>query len=115
MNHSDDRALALLRIGSGLPDAVFRDGQADAIRPVVEGRDRLLREELVGEFRVAVFAVEVHGEGLLRLQERVEAEEAEARTDLERGVGGRGAELDGSRHITAFQDIAVDAIDRIEE
>ena len=42
MNHSDDRALALLRIGSGLPDAVFRDGQADAIRQVVEGRDRLL-------------------------------------------------------------------------
>ena len=42
MNHSDDRALALLRIGSGLSDAGFRDGQADAIRQVVEGRDRLL-------------------------------------------------------------------------
>ena len=43
-----DRALALLRIGSGLPDAVFREGQQDAIRHVVEGRDRLLVVQKTG-------------------------------------------------------------------
>lgn len=42
------RALALLRLGSGLPDAEFRDGQEDAIRHVVERRGRLLVVQKTG-------------------------------------------------------------------
>jgi len=36
------RALSLLRIGAGQPEATFRDGQEAAIRHVVEGHGRLL-------------------------------------------------------------------------
>lgn len=43
-----DRALELLRRGSGLADAVFREGQAEAIRHVVEGRGRLLVVQKTG-------------------------------------------------------------------
>ena len=42
------RALQLLRIGSGHPEAVFRDGQEEAIRHVVEGRGRLLVVQKTG-------------------------------------------------------------------
>jgi ATP-dependent DNA helicase RecQ len=42
------RALELLRLGSGRADAVFRDGQEDAIRHVVEGRGRLLVVQKTG-------------------------------------------------------------------
>ena len=42
------RALELLRIGSGRPDATFRDGQEEAIRHVVEGRGRLLVVQKTG-------------------------------------------------------------------
>jgi ATP-dependent DNA helicase RecQ len=42
------RALALLRIGSGRPNAVFRDGQEKAIRHIVEGRGRLLVVQKTG-------------------------------------------------------------------
>ena len=42
------RALQLLRQGTGIPDAVFRPGQEDAIRHVVEGRGRLLVVEKTG-------------------------------------------------------------------
>jgi ATP-dependent DNA helicase RecQ len=42
------RALELLRIGSGRPDAAFRDGQEEAIRHIVEGRGRLLVVQKTG-------------------------------------------------------------------
>jgi ATP-dependent DNA helicase RecQ len=43
-----DRATELLRLGSGLPNASFREGQEDAIRHVVEGRGRLLVVQKTG-------------------------------------------------------------------
>jgi ATP-dependent DNA helicase RecQ len=42
------RALELLKLGSGLPDASFRAGQEEAIRHVVEGRSRLLVVQKTG-------------------------------------------------------------------
>ena len=48
MRYDSDRALELLRIGSGLPDATFRDGQDEAIRRIVEGRSRLLVVQKTG-------------------------------------------------------------------
>jgi ATP-dependent DNA helicase RecQ len=36
MTYNATRALDLLRLGSGLPDASFRDGQEEAIRHIVE-------------------------------------------------------------------------------
>jgi ATP-dependent DNA helicase RecQ len=42
------RALALLRSGSGRPDACFRDGQEKAIHHIVEGRGRLLVVQRTG-------------------------------------------------------------------
>ncbi|MDP2362096.1 MAG: RecQ family ATP-dependent DNA helicase [bacterium] len=48
MNYSPARALELLRIGSGIPAASFREGQEDAIRHVVEGRGRLLVVQKTG-------------------------------------------------------------------
>ena len=42
------RALVLLRAGTGQPDAVFREGQEDAIRNVVQGRGRLLVVQKTG-------------------------------------------------------------------
>jgi ATP-dependent DNA helicase RecQ len=48
MSYDPARALALLRLGTGQPAAVFRDGQEDAIRRVVEGRGRLLLVQRTG-------------------------------------------------------------------
>jgi ATP-dependent DNA helicase RecQ len=48
MSFDPERALDLLRKGSGYPSAVFRDGQEDAIRHVVEGRGRLLVVQKTG-------------------------------------------------------------------
>ena len=48
MAYSAKRALKLLRIGSLCADAIFRDGQEDAIRYVVEGRGRLLVVQRTG-------------------------------------------------------------------
>ncbi len=42
MSYNPHRALELLRQGTGRPDAVFREGQEEAIRHVVDGRGRLL-------------------------------------------------------------------------
>lgn len=42
------RALEFLRIGSGRPDAAFREGQKEAIEHVVEGRGRLLLVQKTG-------------------------------------------------------------------
>ena len=48
MTYDPQRALELLRIGSGRQDARFREGQEDAIRYVVEGRGRLLVVQKTG-------------------------------------------------------------------
>jgi ATP-dependent DNA helicase RecQ len=43
-----ERALELLRVGSGFPDAQFREGQKEAIRHIVDGRGRLLVVQKTG-------------------------------------------------------------------
>ena len=48
MDFDPRRALVLLRAGTGQLDAVFREGQEDAIRYVVEGRGRLLVVQRTG-------------------------------------------------------------------
>ena len=48
MRYHPQRALALLREGSGRADAQFREGQEDAIRHVVEGGGRLLVVQKTG-------------------------------------------------------------------
>lgn len=48
VHFQNTRALQLLRAGSGIPDAKFRDNQDDAIRHVVEGRGRLLVVQRTG-------------------------------------------------------------------
>jgi ATP-dependent DNA helicase RecQ len=48
VNFDPKSALQLLRTGSGRPDAVFRDGQSEAIEHVVEGRGRLLVVQKTG-------------------------------------------------------------------
>jgi len=48
LHGGSQRALELLRIGSGRADATFRDGQEDAIRHIVEGKGRLLVVQKTG-------------------------------------------------------------------
>ena len=48
MSYNPHRALELLRQGTGQPDAVFREGQEEAIRHVVDGRGRLLVVQKTG-------------------------------------------------------------------
>lgn len=48
MVYNSERAVELLRIGSGRADATFRDGQEDAIRHIVEGKGRLLVVQKTG-------------------------------------------------------------------
>ena len=48
MTYNAARSLSLLRLGSGLPDATFRDGQEEAIRHIVNGRGRLLVVQKTG-------------------------------------------------------------------
>ena len=48
MTYNARRALEFLRLGSGQPNAGFRDGQEEAIRHVVEGRGRLLVVQKTG-------------------------------------------------------------------
>jgi len=48
MPYNSSRALQLLRLGSGLQNATFRDGQEEAIRHIVEGRGRLLIVQRTG-------------------------------------------------------------------
>ena len=46
--YNEGRAAELLRLGSGLTDARFREGQEEAIRYIVEGRGRLLVVQRTG-------------------------------------------------------------------
>jgi len=48
MNYNALRALELLRTGSGIASASFREGQGDAIRHIVEGQGRLLVVQKTG-------------------------------------------------------------------
>ena len=48
MAYDPQRALTLLRLGSGWLDAAFRENQEDAIRHLVEGRGRLLVVQKTG-------------------------------------------------------------------
>ncbi len=48
MTYSPELAAALLRSGSGVPNAVFRDGQEAAIRSVVDGPCRSLVVQKTG-------------------------------------------------------------------
>src|SRR5262245_31364434 len=48
MSYNSTRALGLLRAGSGLPNALFREGQEEAISHIVEGRGRLLVVQKTG-------------------------------------------------------------------
>ncbi len=48
MRYDGKRALDLLRMGSGIPDAQFREGQEEAIKHVVEGRGNLLVVQKTG-------------------------------------------------------------------
>jgi len=57
MKYDARRAEELLRLGSGLPDAVFREGQEEAIRHVVEGRGRLLIVQRTGWGKSFVYFV----------------------------------------------------------
>ena len=42
MTFNKNRAIELLKLGSGLSNVYFREGQEEAIRHVVEGHGRLL-------------------------------------------------------------------------
>ena len=48
MTFDTNRAIELLQLGSGIPNADFRAGQEEAIRHVVEGRGRLLVVQKTG-------------------------------------------------------------------
>ncbi|MCC7491179.1 MAG: RecQ family ATP-dependent DNA helicase [Fimbriimonadaceae bacterium] len=48
MEYSAHRALELLRLGSGIPDAVFREGQEQAIQQVIGGSHRWLVVQRTG-------------------------------------------------------------------
>ncbi|MBC7314846.1 MAG: DEAD/DEAH box helicase [Chloroflexi bacterium] len=48
MTYNAQRALALLRLGTGQPDARFREDQEESIRHIVEGRGRLLLVQKTG-------------------------------------------------------------------
>lgn len=48
MKYEAPRAVELLRLGTGLAEAAFRQGQEGAVRHVVEGRGRLLVVQRTG-------------------------------------------------------------------
>lgn len=59
MTYDAQRALELLRAGSGQPDAAFREGQEEAIRHVVEGRGRLLVVQKTGWGKSFVYFIAI--------------------------------------------------------
>jgi ATP-dependent DNA helicase RecQ len=54
-----ERALELLRTGSGIDNANFRDSQEEAIRHVVEGRGRLLVVQRTGWGKSFVYFIAI--------------------------------------------------------
>ena len=48
MTYDLQRALQFLRLGTGHPDATFREGQEEAVRHAVEGQGRLLLVQKTG-------------------------------------------------------------------
>jgi ATP-dependent DNA helicase RecQ len=67
MTYDNLRALQLLRVGTGRPDARFRDGQEAAIEHVVEGRGRLLVVQKTGwgkSFVYFIAATLLRGSGM---------------------------------------------------
>ena len=63
MHYNEGRALELLRVGSGITDAQFREGQSEAIRYIVEGTGRLLVVQKTGWGKSIVYFI---GTKLLR-------------------------------------------------
>lgn len=59
MAYDPKRALELLRIGSGCADAIFRDGQEDAIRHIVDGKGRLLVVQKTGWGKSFVYFIAI--------------------------------------------------------
>lgn len=59
MAYDPKRALELLRIGSGRADAIFRDGQEDAIRHIVDGNGRLLVVQKTGWGKSFVYFIAI--------------------------------------------------------
>src|SRR6266481_3953227 len=57
MAYDSRRALGLLRLGCGRPDAQFREGQEAAIQHVVEGRGRLLVVQRTGWGKSSVYFI----------------------------------------------------------
>ncbi|WP_295427923.1 RecQ family ATP-dependent DNA helicase [uncultured Thiodictyon sp.] len=59
MVYNPQRALELLRVGSGIPHARFREGQEDAIRAVVAGTQRLLVVQKTGWGKSFVYFIAI--------------------------------------------------------
>jgi ATP-dependent DNA helicase RecQ len=59
VTYNPTRALELLRIGSGLAEASFREDQEDAIRHIVEGRGRLLVVQKTGWGKSFVYFISI--------------------------------------------------------
>ncbi|OUL72149.1 RecQ family ATP-dependent DNA helicase [Paraburkholderia hospita] len=57
MKFDAKRAVELLRDGTGNPNAQFRDGQEDAIRQLVEGKERLLVIQKTGWGKSSVYFI----------------------------------------------------------
>ena len=57
MNFDSSRALQLLRLGTGISEASFRDGQLEAIQHIVEGRGRLLVVQKTGWGKSLVYFI----------------------------------------------------------
>jgi ATP-dependent DNA helicase RecQ len=59
MTYDPRRSLELLRVGTGRPDAVFREDQEEGIRHVVEGRGRLLVVQKTGWGKSFVYFIAI--------------------------------------------------------
>jgi ATP-dependent DNA helicase RecQ len=59
LKYVPERALELLKIGSGRANATFREGQEDAIRHIVEGRGRLLVVQKTGWGKSFVYFIAI--------------------------------------------------------
>ena len=57
MIFNESRSIALLRLGTGLPNAEFREGQKEAIRHIAEGRGRLLVVQKTGWGKSLVYFI----------------------------------------------------------